>query len=93
MFEIEDFEVSLEPRFLCDELQLSGPGRHQRYTFKFDRGRSRLAARVAADLEQRAKRAGASAPALSPAPSGSEEPVGSNPARVVGSEEQVPHGL
>ena len=99
--EIENFEVSLEPRFLCDELQLSGPGKHQRYTFKFDRGRSSLAARVAADLEQRAKRGGTSVPALAPAPSGFEsrpqESAGGgngNPARgVIGSEEQVPHGL
>jgi hypothetical protein len=93
MFEIEDFEVSLEPRFLCDELQLFGTGKHQRYTFQFDRGRSSLAARVAADLEQRAKRAKASVPALSPVPSSPEEPAGGNPARAIESEEQVPQGL
>ncbi len=53
--EIENYEVGLEPRFLYDELHLFGPGRGPRYTFKFDRGRSRLAARVAADLEARAR--------------------------------------
>ncbi|HEY0793971.1 MAG TPA: DUF4126 domain-containing protein [Chthoniobacterales bacterium] len=65
MFEIEEFEVLLEARFLFDELHLAGNGKGQRYTFKFDRGRSILAARIAADLEERAKHA-KTTPALAP---------------------------
>ena len=83
MFEIENFEVSFEPRFLYDELQLLGSSKRQRYTFKFDRGRATLAARIAADLEARAKRAKDSLPALSShAPSDAEEPppAGGDPA-------------
>ena len=53
MFEIEDFDVSVEPRFLYDELNLYSPGKNQRYTFKFDRSGAGVAARIAEDLLHR----------------------------------------
>jgi hypothetical protein len=53
MFEIEDFNVSVEPRFLYDELNLYSPGKNERYTFKFDRSRSGVASKIAEDLQHR----------------------------------------
>lgn len=53
MFEIEDFNVSVEPRFLYDELNLYSPGKNERFTFKFDRSRSGVASKIAEDLQHR----------------------------------------
>jgi hypothetical protein len=53
IFEIEDFDVSVEPRFLYDELNLYSPGKNQRYSFKFDRSRPGIATRIAEDLQHR----------------------------------------
>lgn len=53
MLEIEQFKVSLERRLLYEELTLYSLGKNRRFTFKFDRGRAGLAAKVAEQLENR----------------------------------------
>lgn len=53
MFEIEDFNVSVEPGFLFDELRFFSPGKNQHYTFNFDRSRSGIASKIAEDLQRR----------------------------------------
>jgi hypothetical protein len=52
MLEIEQFKASLERRLLYEELNLYSLGKN-RFTFKFDRSRAGLAAKVAAELENR----------------------------------------
>jgi len=53
MLEIEQFKVSLESRLLFEELSLYSVGKNRRFTFRFDKGSASLAAKVAADLENR----------------------------------------
>ncbi|MBV9107750.1 MAG: hypothetical protein JO313_17170, partial [Verrucomicrobia bacterium] len=53
MLEIEQLKVSLERRLLFEELNLYSPGKNRRFTFRFDRGSTGLADRVAAELEHR----------------------------------------
>jgi Domain of unknown function (DUF4126) len=53
VLEIEQFKVSLERRLLYEELNLHSLDRNRRITFKFDRGNDGLAAKVAAELENR----------------------------------------
>ena len=53
MLEIEQFKVSLERRLLYEELNLYSLGKNRRFTFKFDRARAGLAAKVAEELEHR----------------------------------------
>jgi hypothetical protein len=53
ILEIEQFKVSLEPRLLCEELSLYSVGKNHRFTFKFDRVRAGLAAKVAEELDRR----------------------------------------
>jgi hypothetical protein len=57
MLEIEPFKASLEGRLLCEELRLTTPARNRHYSFKFDRSRAALAAKVAAALESRGDQA------------------------------------
>jgi uncharacterized protein DUF4126 len=53
MLEIEQFKVSQERRLLYEELNLYSLGKNRRFTFKFDRGHAGVAAKVAAELENR----------------------------------------
>ena len=53
MLEIEQFKVSLERRLLYEELHLYSLGKNRRFTFKFDRARVGIAAKVAEELEHR----------------------------------------
>ncbi len=53
MLEIEQFKVSLERRLLFEELNLYSLAKNRRYSFKFDRARAGLAAKVAEELEHR----------------------------------------
>jgi hypothetical protein len=53
MLEIEQFKVWLERRLLYEELNLYSLGKNRRFTFKFDRSRAGLAAKIAAELENR----------------------------------------
>jgi hypothetical protein len=53
MLEIEQFKVSMERRLLFEELNLFSLGKNRHFTFKFDRGSSGLAAKVATELENR----------------------------------------
>jgi hypothetical protein len=53
MLEIEQFKVALERRLLYEELNLHSLGKNRRFSFKFDRARAGLAAKVAEDLEHR----------------------------------------
>jgi len=50
VLEIEHFKVSVERRLLYDELDLYSSGKNRRYTFRFDRGREGVAAKVAEEL-------------------------------------------
>lgn len=53
MLEIEQFKVSLERRLLFEELNLYSIGKNRRFTFRFDRSNTGIAAKVAAELETR----------------------------------------
>jgi hypothetical protein len=53
MLEIEQFKVSLERRLLFEELNLYSLGKNRRFSFKFDSASAGLAAKVAAELENR----------------------------------------
>ena len=53
MLEIEQFKVSLDRRLLFEELNLYSLGKNRRFTFKFDSASAGLAAKVAAELENR----------------------------------------
>jgi hypothetical protein len=53
MLEIEQFKVSLERRLLFEELNLYSLGKNRRFSFKFDSASASLAAKVAAELENR----------------------------------------
>jgi hypothetical protein len=53
LYEIEEFSVTLRQRFMYDELILFTPGKHDRYTFRFDRSTAGLAPLIAADLQSR----------------------------------------
>jgi hypothetical protein len=53
LFEIDEFSVTLRQRFLYDELILYTPGKHDRYTFRFDRSTAGFAPLIAADLQSR----------------------------------------
>ena len=53
MLEIEQFKVSLERRLLFDELNLYSIEKNRRFTFRFDRSNTGIAAKVAAELETR----------------------------------------
>src|SRR5205823_4335186 len=53
ILEIDQCKVSLEPRLLYEEVNLHSLGKNRRITFKFDRGCDGLAAKVAAELENR----------------------------------------
>jgi Domain of unknown function (DUF4126) len=57
MLEIEQFKVSLERRLLFEELRLYSLGKNRRFSFRFDRSNAGLAAKVAADLENRLEHA------------------------------------
>jgi hypothetical protein len=57
MLEIEQFKVSLERRLLFEELRLYSLGKNSRFSFRFDRSSAGLAAKVAADLENRLEHA------------------------------------
>ena len=57
MLEIEQFKVSLERRLLFEELRLYSLGKNRRFSFRFDRSSAGLAAKVAADLENRLEHA------------------------------------
>ena len=57
MLEIEQFKVSLERRLLFEELRLYSLGKNRRFSFRFDRSNAGLAAKVAADLENRLENA------------------------------------
>jgi hypothetical protein len=62
LLEIEEFNATVEPRFLFDELILASSASQLRYTFRFDRSRRGIAALIVADLQNRA------ATPLQPAP-------------------------
>jgi hypothetical protein len=49
--EILDFDVFLERRLLHEELSFYSSGKHQRFTFKFDRGSSDVAAKLLANIQ------------------------------------------
>jgi len=53
LYEIDEFSVTLRQRFLYDELILYTPGKHDRYTFRFDRSTAGFAPLIAADLQSR----------------------------------------
>lgn len=53
LYEIDEFSVTLRQRFLYDELVLFTPGKHDRYTFRFDRSTAGFASLIAADLQSR----------------------------------------
>jgi hypothetical protein len=53
LYEIDEFNVSLRQRFLYDELILYTPGKHDRYTFRFDRTAAGLVPLISADLQAR----------------------------------------
>ncbi len=53
LYEIEEFSVTLRQRFLYDELVLYTPGKHDRYTFRFDRSTAGLAPLITTDLQSR----------------------------------------
>jgi hypothetical protein len=56
MLEIEQFRIALERRLLFEELNLYSLGKNRRFTFKFDSANAGLAAKVAAELENRSSR-------------------------------------
>jgi hypothetical protein len=56
MLEIEQFKIALERRLLFEELNLYSLGKNRRFTFKFDSPNAGLAAKVAAELENRPSR-------------------------------------
>jgi hypothetical protein len=53
LYEIDDFSVTLRQRFLYDELVLYTPGKHDRYTFRFDRTTAGFVPLITADLQSR----------------------------------------
>jgi Domain of unknown function (DUF4126) len=56
VLEIDPIKSTLEQRMLFAELHLTALAKNRRYSFKFDRSRARLAAKVAAALEARVER-------------------------------------
>jgi hypothetical protein len=54
VLEIEGLKASLEHRKLFEELHVTADAKNRRYSFKFDRSRAALAAKVATALEARA---------------------------------------
>jgi hypothetical protein len=53
LYEIDDFSATFRQRFLYDELILYTPGKHDRYTFRFDRTSAGLAPLIVSDLQSR----------------------------------------
>jgi hypothetical protein len=53
LYEIDEFSVTLRQRFLYDELILYTPGKHDRYTFRFDRTTAGSVPLITADLQSR----------------------------------------
>jgi hypothetical protein len=53
LYEIDEFNVTLRQRFLYDELILYTPGKHDRYTFRFDRSTASFVPLIATDLQSR----------------------------------------
>ncbi|MBV8223652.1 MAG: hypothetical protein JO232_00510 [Verrucomicrobia bacterium] len=54
VLEIDPIKSTLEQRLLFAELHLTAIAKNGRYSFRFDKSRARLAAKVASELEARA---------------------------------------